>query len=231
MQPVIIPANATAYLDLEQQTGWEKDASVPGITPHAPASFAIVQATPPPIQPPMTMTLETTGFEGAYCGWMAKKTVSVPPGALNCLLRASVTLNSLTGVQAFEIGRRATDEHGITDNGQINLVPTNGQLAVWVVPSSKGGWIDTGIRFPMIQAAAENDLEFYWTKTPAGALSLQYAKLNGSLQAVASEFQNIAGVAMSPLWGLNEAVVGIQSDTNLSGVPFKAQVKISVWFW
>lgn len=234
MNPVSIPVSAAAFENLEQMSGWTKDASVPGITPHAPKSFEIVQATPPPIQPPMTMTLKTTGVQGEYCGWMAKApTLKVPAGALNCLLRATFTLVSVKGMQALEIGRRATDQHGITDNGQINLVPTtDGKIAVWIVPGPNGGWLDTGIRFPMPQPGVANSLEFYWLKTAAGALSLIYAMLNGSLQTVSSKFQNIEGVAMTPEWELNSAVVGAQPDTNQSGIPFDIDpIEISVWFW
>ena len=57
MQPVSSPSTATAFLNLEQQTGWTANDSS-GIGPHPLAVKKIVQVTPPPIQPPTTLTFD-----------------------------------------------------------------------------------------------------------------------------------------------------------------------------
>src|SRR5580658_193449 len=172
--PATIPASATAYTSLEQQTGWT-DQGGPPIGPATPSVFEIVQVLPPPIQPPMTMTLRTVGVEGKYCGWMAERVVTAPAGQFNSLLRTSVMFDSVAGLQAFEIGRRRTDENGVTDNGQTNFVPLgDGTMAVWIVPSAAGGWQDTGLRFPTFVGGPRDEIEQYWVSDADGALSLVY---------------------------------------------------------
>jgi hypothetical protein len=60
------------------------------------------------------------------------------------LVRASYTFISIGGIQAWEIGRRLTNASGVTDNGQILLVPVSGGLLEFdLVPSASGGWKDT----------------------------------------------------------------------------------------
>lgn len=228
MNHAVIPENATAYKGLEQQPGWtgEDDAS---IGPNPPAVAKIVQVTPPPIIQPMTMSLLTTGVVGKYCDWMAKKTVPVPAGALNCLLRASYTFSSVTGIQAWEVGRRKTSALKITDNGQTQLVPKGTQLEFDIVPSAEGGWKDTGIRFPMFQPGIAYEQELFYVNDADGALSLMYVSLNGILQPIPPALQHIAGADLG--WAANEAVVAFQPDANPTATPFAAQVAMSAWFW
>lgn len=232
MNPVAIPANATAYLNLEGQPGWEKDASVPGIGPCAPADYDIVQTVPPPIQPLTTMDLPTTGVKGSWCDWMAKKTVAAPAGKLNCVIRSSVIFDTLLGYNAFEVGRRKTDQNAVTDNGQQELVQIAGNLLrLDVVPGASGGWVDTGARFPMFQPGVLYEMEQYWVNAANGALSPQYFMLNGGLFPMPAKFQNIPGAVQSPRWALNEAVAAFQIDTNTAGVPYKPRVTMSVYFF
>jgi hypothetical protein len=177
----------------------------------------------------MTMTLSTTGVKGKYCDWMCKKTVPVMPGALNCLIRAGYTFDSVVGINAWEIGRRRTNGNKITDNGQTQLVPRNGQLEFDIVPSAKGGWQDTGIRFPMFDPGVAYDQELYYVNDAGGALSLIYVSLNGNLQPIPAGLQHIAGANLG--WAAAEAVFAFQPDANPTGTPFNARVKISAWFW
>jgi hypothetical protein len=229
MQAIAIPANAVAYTNLEQQTGWVGDDTA-SIGPNPPAVARIIQATPPPILPPMTMTLSTTGIKGEYCDWMAKKVVSVPAGALNCLIRASYIFDSVEGIQAWEVGRRKTDENGVTDNGQTQLVPLRGGLLEFdVVPSANGGWIDTGIRFSTFVVGVQYDEELYYVNDANGALSLQYVSLNGTIRLIPPRLQHIAGMKLG--WAPNEAVVAFQPDANPIAAPFNAQVKMNTYFW
>lgn len=230
MISAVIPASATCYNDLEQQQGWVSDASA-SISPNPPAVFKIVQATPPPIQPPMTMTLLTTGTEGKYSGWMSRKTVPVPAGAAHCLMRAGYTFDSVAGIQAWEVGRRFTNQNKCSDNGQTQLVPINGgkQLEFDIVPSAKGGWIDTGIRFPMFQPGVTYEQELYYVNDANGALSLIYVALNGDIQPVPAKLQHIAGVNLG--WAANEAVVAWQPDANPTATPFAVKVTMNAAFW
>src|ERR1700678_1745066 len=130
MNPIAIPPNATAYVGLEQQAGWEKQAgpSIGSPGQPDPAIWDIVQSWPPPIQPPMTMTLKTTGVKGSWCDWMAKAPPIPASDLLNCLIRATYTFDSVEGIQAWEVGRRRTNKNKITDNGQTQLVPIAGGL-------------------------------------------------------------------------------------------------------
>jgi hypothetical protein len=229
LYPVTIPGDATANLSLEQTTGWTTDASS-DISPNPPCAYAIV----PTGGGGSTMTLQTTGCANLYTGWMAKKTVSTTAGQLNFLLRASYTFTSVTGIQAWEVGRRATNNAGVTDNGQTQLVPISGSLLEFdVVPSPSGGWADTGCRFPTFTATTTYNEELYWTSTTAGALSLQYVSLNGTLCIIPTANQNVAGVVMSPPWSANEMVVAFQPDAkNLATpVPYNAVVTMSAWTW
>lgn len=227
-QPVIIPGGASAHLNLEQATGWTTDASS-DISPNPPSAYAIV----PTGGGGSTMTLQTTGTSGLYTGWMAKKTVSTTAGQLHFLLRSSFTFDSVTGIQAWEVGRRATNNAQVTDNGQTQLVPVSGrtQLEFDIVPSSSGGWVDTGIRFPMFVAGTTYNEELYWIADSSGALSLQYIMINGSLYPIPGTLQNIAGAVQSPPWSANEMVVAFQPDCNTTGNTYNALVTMSAWTW
>jgi hypothetical protein len=237
MQPVSIPASATAFLNLETRPGWTKQSG-PAITgPGAviPATWNINQVVPPLVQPPTTLTLETAGIKGSWADWMAKAPpIAIPATATNCLLRASYIYNSVQGIQASEVGWRGSNAQKVTNNGQAQLVPlSNGKLEFDIVPSAAGGWKDTGLRYPLFVAEMLNSQEQYYTMG-AGAewpLSMQYMMLNGLLQAIPADCQNIAGAVQNPPWAPLEAVPAFQEDANPTGIPFARQVTLSLWFW
>ncbi len=236
MQPVTIPANATAFLDLEQQTGWSKQSgpSITGPGAVTPAVWDIVQVTPPPIQPPVTLTLQTVGVKGKWADWMAKApNVKLPLNwAGNFLIRASYKFDSVVGIQAFEVGRRLTNANKVTDNGQTQLVPiAGGLLELDIVPSAAGGWKDTGIRFPTFVADTLYSEELYYINSADGACSLQYVILNGNLQVIPADCQNIAGSVQSEPWTPSEAVPAFQLDANPTATPFNPVVTMSIWAW
>lgn len=236
LQPVTIPSNATAYLNLEQQPGWTKQSG-PAITGKGavtPETWDIVQVTPPPIVQATTLKLRTTGVKGQYCDWMAKAApLKMPAGAASCLIRSSYTLDTILGLQALEIGWRGTNEQGITNNGQAELVPINGgkQLRLDLVPSAQGGWEDATVRFPMFVAGRANQQEQFYAMDPDGALSMQYFMLNGALALIPVALQKIAGAKQNPPWALLTAVPAVQIDANPTGTPFEVQVALSIWFW
>jgi hypothetical protein len=230
MQPVTIPASATAFLNLEQKTGWTKqsDPSITGPGAVTPAVWDFAQEMPAPIQPPMTLTLKTTGVAGKWSDWMCKAPPIPASDLLNCLIRASYTFDSVEGIQAWEIGRRRTNKSKITDNGQTQLVPIQGGLLEYdIVPSAAGGWKDTGIRFPMWKPGAVNEQEMYWVNDPDGALSQQYVMLNGVLQPIPASLQHIVGANLD--W--DATVAAFQCDANPTAKPFNATVTLSIWMW
>ena len=236
MNPVAIPSTATAFLSLEQKPGWTKQSGPPITGPGAitPATWNILQVTPPPFQPPTTLTLQTVGVKGQWADWMAKApTVSLPADWTgNFLLRASYMFDSVAGIQAFEVGRRLTNANGVTDNGQAQLVPLAGGLLEFdIVPSAAGGWKDTGIRFPTFVASTLYQEEIYYTSNAAGALSMQYVSLQGHLQVIPADCQNIAGAVQNPRWALREAVPAFQLDANPTAIPFNPVVTLSCWAW
>ena len=237
MNPVVMPSTGvTAYANLEQKPGWTKQSG-PAITgPGAvtPSIWDILQVTPPPVQPPTTLTLQTTGVKGQWADWMAKApTIAIPKDWTgNFLLRASYTFDSVVGIQAFEVGRRLTNAQQITDNGQMQMVPGSGGLMqVDIVPSAAGGWKDTGIRFPTFVANQLYQEEIYYQSTPAGVLSIQYVMLNGNLQPIPASCQNIAGSKQNPAWGASEAVPAYQCDANPTAIPFNPVVALSCYAW
>ena len=238
MNPAVIPASATAFLSLEQKTGWSKQSGLPitGQGAVTPSVWNFVQTLPPPIQPPMKMVLQTTGVKGQWADWAAKApTIQLPKSWTgNFLLRASYLFDSVTGIQAFEVGRRLTNFSGLTDNGQVQLVPiAGGVLECDFVPSSAGGgWKDSGIRFPTFQPGVLYQEELYWTSNvQTGALSLQYISLNGDLQPFPASAQGLAAAKMSPEWALGEAVAMFQCDANPTAIPFNPEVTLSCWAW
>jgi hypothetical protein len=223
--PVTIPNGATAFLSLEQKTGWTADASS-SISPNPPALYAIN----PTGGGGATMTLETRGTSGKYTGWMAKKVITIPSGDLHMLARASYNFSSVSGIQAWEVGRRATNAAKITDNGQTQLVPiSGGQLEFDIVPSASGGWKDTGCRFPTFVAGKTYNEELYYTDDTNGALSLEYVSLNGTLCAIPSNLQHIAGASAG--WAPNSAVMAFQPDANPTAVAYNAIITMNVWTW
>jgi hypothetical protein len=143
--PVQIPGSATSYPNLEQASGWAGD-STSDVSPNPPTDCAIVppgnSGCPSTITGAgggSTLTLQTTGPASLYSGWMAKLAVTTT-GQLYQLLRWTVTLSAVAGIQALEVGRRATNAAGITDNGQTQFVPISGSLLEFdLVPSSSGG--------------------------------------------------------------------------------------------
>jgi hypothetical protein len=221
--PVTIPSNAVSYASLERQTGWTGDSGS-DVAPHPPTAFAIVPAG----GGGATMTLQTTGTAGIYTGWMAKKTVAV--SGTHDLLRATYEFTSVTGIQAWEVGRRKTNSAGITDNGQTQLVPIAGsKLEFDIVPSSAGGWKDTGCRFPAFTANTLYDEDLYFVSDSNGALSLEYVSLNGSICMIPQSLQHIAGIAKG--WSKNEMVVAFQPDANPKAIAYGATVTMSAWTW
>ena len=221
--PVTIPAGAVSYPSLEQQAGWRADASR-DISPNPPTVYRIHQSGWP-----VVMTLETTGTFGLYTGWMAKKTIRTA-GQSHMLIRASFTFSSVRGIQAWEVGRRSTNSSGLTDNGQTQLVPIRGgKLEFDIVPSSSGGWKDTGCRFPKFVAGTTYNEELYYINDTSGALSLQYVSLNGALCTIPRRLQNIAEASRG--WTPNQAVVAFQPDANRSAVAYNAVVTMSAWMW
>ena len=225
--PVTIPGGATANLNLEQQSGWTTDASS-SISPNPPTSYAIV----PTGGGGSTMTLQTANTANDYAGWMAKLTVGTTSGQLHFLIRSSFTFSSVSGIQAWEIGRRATNNAQVTDNGQTQLVPIGGgQLEFDIVPSSSGGWVDTGIRFPMFVIGTTYNEELYYIADTSGGLSLEYVMINGALYPIPSNLQNVAGAIQMPSWGANEMVVAFQPDIKPLGTAYNAVVTMNAWTW
>lgn len=234
MQPVSIPSTATAFLNLEQQTGWTANDSS-GIGPHPLAVKKIVQVTPPPIQPPTTLTFETQGTPGDWCDVMyTPKPITIPEGAYNFLIRETVIFNDAVNAN-FETGFRATNANGITNNGEVQFVPLwNTQYAEMefdVVPGPTGGWKDTGIRFPIFQTGVSVAIELYGTCDAENSLSLQYVSVNGNLQAVPSGCQNLPGAKQEPPWAQSKAVPAVQIDANPTATLLTHRVTISIWFW
>jgi hypothetical protein len=221
--PVAIPGDAVSYPDLEQDTGWSSDADS-SISPNPPSIYTIN-----PSGSPIVMTLDTKGTSGLYTGWMAKKTIHTT-SALHMLVRASYTFDSVSGIQAWEMGRRSTNANGVTDNGQTQLVPlSDGQLEFDIVPSSSGGWKDTGCRFPTFVEGTTYNEEIYYINDSNGALSVAYVSLNGKVCSIPSSLQNITGSSQG--WTSDSAVMAFQPDANRSAVEYKAVVKMSVWKW
>ena len=221
--PVAIPAGATSYPSLEQDSGWRADAGR-DVSPNPPTVYSINQTGSP-----VVMTLDTTGTSGLFTGWMAKKTIRTA-GQSHMLIRASFTFSSVIGIQAWEVGRRATNAVGITDNGQTQLVPKRGgKLEFDIVPSSSHGWQDTGCRFPTFVIGTTYNEELYYVNSSSGALSIEYVDINGSLCSIPTSLQNVAGATLG--WSPSEAVVAFQPDANKSAVAYNAVVTISTWTW
>jgi hypothetical protein len=221
--PVSVPEGAAPYSDLEQDSGWSADADST-ISPNPPSIYTNTQSGSP-----VEMTLTTKGQSGKYTGWMAKKTIGLKAGQVHMLVRASYTFNSVSGIQAWEMGRRLTNENGVTDNGQTQLYPKDGQLEFDIVPSPKGGWKDTGCRFPLFVEGTTYNEEIYYVDDSDGALSVMYVSLNGTVCSIPSSIQNISGLAQG--WSKNSAVMAFQPDANESAVEYKAAVKMSAWMW
>jgi hypothetical protein len=222
--PVAIPGDAVSYADIERESGWSSDADS-SISPNPPAVYTINSSGSPAV-----VTLATKGRSGLYTGWMAKKTISFKAGQVHMLVRASYTFDSVSGIQAWEMGRRLTNSNGITDNGQTQLVPlSNGQLEFDIVPSSSGGWKDTGCRFATFVTGETNDEELYYVDDSNGALSLMYVSLNGKVCDIPSSLQNITGSSAG--WAKDSAVMAFQPDANRSAVEYKAVIKMNAWMW
>lgn len=221
--PVSIPNGAVSYPGLEKESGWMADASS-SISPHPPAVYTINQTGPP-----VVMTLATKGASGFYTGWMVKKTIKTA-GQLNMLIRTSYNFSSVTGIQAWEVGRRSTNSSRVTDNGQTQLVPIKGGLLEFdIVPSASGGWHDTGCRFPMFVANTTYNEELYYADDASGSLSLEYVELNGTVCTIPPNLQYITGASLG--WAQDEATVAFQPDANPSAVPYNAVVTMNVWLW
>ena len=177
MQPVSIPSTATAFLNLEQQTGWTANDSS-GIGPHPLAVKKIVQVTPPPIQPPTTLTFETQGTPGDWCDVMyTPKPITIPDGPYAVLIRETVIFNDAINAN-FESGFRATNANGITNNGEFQFVPLwntkYAEMEFDVVPGPTGGWKDTSLRFPTFLVGPSNAIEYYAIADANNTLSPQY---------------------------------------------------------
>lgn len=228
--PVTVPGGATAYTSIEQTSGWTAEADS-SISPNPPCAYAIV----PNGGGGSTMTLQTTPCSGLWTGWMAKKGESSTSGQYNMVLRATYEFDSVTDLQAWEVGRRATDNNGITDNGQTQLVPiSGGQLEFDIVPSSSGGWQDTGCRFSMFTTNTLYSEELYYIRDTNGALSLMYVELNGTVCTIPSTYggvplQHIAGASLH--WTPNEFVAAFQPDAKPGTTPYNATVTMTLYMW
>jgi len=243
--PVTPPQGATELASLEQQTGWSGDSTASVSGAYAPAVCEINptgQGNPCPGAGTTaggtysgggggsTLTLTTTGESGKYTGWMAKKSITTTCGQYNMLLSGTYTFTgSVAGIQAWEFGRRATNCSGITDNGQTQLVPKSGQLEFDIVPSSSGGWTDTGCRFPMFVANTAYTEQLYYVNDANGALSLEYVSLNGTVCTIPSNLQHVAGSSLG--WSDNGAVIAFQPDDNMTGDTYSAQVTVTAYTW
>jgi hypothetical protein len=222
--PMAIPSGATSYSNLEQVTGWTSEADS-SISPNQPSTYNITQSSAP-----VEMTLVTQGASGLYSGWIAKKSITTPSTASHMLVRVSYTFNSVSGIQAWEVGRRYTNANGVTDNGQTQLsLKSNGQLEFDIVPSSSGGWKDTGCRFPTFVAGTTYNEELYYVDDSTGSLSLMYVSLNGTVCDIPSSLQSITGSSQG--WAKNSAVLAFQPDANPTGVEYKAVVTMNAWMW
>jgi hypothetical protein len=60
---------------------------------------------------------------------------------------------------------------------------------------------------------------------------MQYVSLQGNLQAIPADCQNIAGAVQNPRWALSEAVPAFQLDANPTAIPFNPVVTLSCWAW
>jgi hypothetical protein len=232
--PVTPPANATAYLNLEAQPGWTANDSS-SIGPHPLVIKNIVQVTPPPIQPPTTLTFETQGTPGDWCDVMyTPKAIAIPEGPYAVLIRTTVIFNDAINAN-FESGFRATNVNGITNNGEFQFVPLANtqykEMEFDVVPGPNGGWKDTSLRFPTFLVGPANAIEYYATADSNNTLSPQYISVNGNLQAIPASCQNLLGGKQSPLWALLKAVPAFQIDANTKAVLLRHQVTMSVYFW
>ena len=222
--PVNIPIGATVYSSLEQTSGWTTDASS-DVSPNPPTSYAIV----PTGGGGSTMTLQTANTANDYAGWMAKKTINITSPQLHMLLRVSYTFSSVSGIQAWEVGRRKTDTNGVTDNGQTQLVPISGGVLEFDVVPFGGGWSDTKCRFPTFVAGTAYTEELYYINGTDGSLSLKYIQLNGKVCPIPIGLQNVAGT--TPGWAHNEAVMAWQPDIKPVGAAYNAVVTMSAWTW
>ena len=226
--PVTIPSYATSFPSLEQDTGWTTDASS-DVSPNPPTSYAIV----PTGGGGSTMTLQTANTANQYAGWMAKKSITTG-GQLNMVLRASFKFTSVSGIQAWEVGRRAVNTAGITDNGQTQLVPISGGLLEFdKVPSPSGGWLDTGCRFPMFVVGTTYNEELYYVNDSTGALSLEYVEITypgySQVCPIPSSMNPVAGSALG--WTPGAAVMAFQPDIKPLGAAYNAVVTMSAWTW
>jgi hypothetical protein len=235
MQVVTIPSTATAFLSLEQKQGWTKQSGPAIESPNQPepAVWDFTQVQPPPITPPIVMTLKTTGIKGSFCDWMCKAPpLIIPPTAKNCLIRTSQTFDNVAGIQSWEVGWRGTNAQKVTNNASTQLVRlSSGLMELDVVPGPSGGWKDTTIRFPGYQAGILYDEERYWTFDANFTTSLQYVMINGNLQAIPIASQNLVGAVQNPPWAPLVAIAEFQPDANASAIPFNPTVTMSVYFW
>jgi hypothetical protein len=229
-----IPATATLLDNLQAETGWSADASHGiGSTGEPPPSQDVIQQVAQPAIPrPDALVLLTTGVKGKWCDWMAKKTVPIPAGSLNMALAVDFTFpkGSLAGVNAQEFGRRFTDESGYTDNGQTQWVIKGDLMEFDIVPSSKGGWIDTGVRAPVFVEGAPNTQVVLYRRNADKSLSVLAVWLNGVEYSVAAEYQNVESAKLN--WGVNEAVIGIQQDAGPGATPYTLTVTgAQIYYW
>jgi len=162
---------------------------------------------------------------------MAKITQSTTCGQYHMLLTATYQFDAVAGIQAWEVGRRATDCNGITDNGQTQLVPiSGGMLEADIVPSgTSGGWADTGCRFSTFVTSTLNTENIYYIRDTNGALSVKYIELNGVTCPIPASLQHIAGASLG--WSNNEFVAAFQPDANTTGGTFDALVTMTVRTW
>lgn len=243
--PVTVPGGATVNASLEQQSGWSGDSTASVSGAYAPAICSITpvgNGNPCPGAGTTiggtysgggggsTMTLGSQGVSGEYSGWMAKKTVSTVSGQLHYLIRATYNFSAVSSIQAWEIGRRATNNAGVTDNGQTQLVPISGSLLEFdIVPSSSGGWADTGCRFSTFTASTAYTEEIYYTADSSGDLSVQYVSLNGTLCTIPGTMQNVGGASLG--WTPNEMVAAFQPDIKPGTGSYNALVTMYTATW
>ena len=246
--PVTVPSGATVTSGIEQLTGWTGDSTASVSGAYAPA---ICELNPTGNGNPCpgagttaggtytgggggsTLDVITTGIPTNYSGWMAKFASSVTCGQKHMRLEGTFNFSgTLTEIQAIEFGRRMANCAGITDNGQMQLVPIGGGLLeLDYVPSSSGGWSDTGCRYPMFVTSTLYTWDIYYVNDFNGALSIPYVSINGTVCRLAPSTQHVAGANLG--WTANAFVIGIQPDAKptASAASYTARVtvKTSVW--
>lgn len=220
--------NPITYTAIQAMPG-EDDASA-SISPNPPAKYTATPQTPstyiPPVAPPDSLNLNTTGVKGLWSGWMRKIALPWPDGAtyfrMSTLFKFSV--GSLAGLQAWEMGFRPTTPSGFTGNGQIEAVPQpDGTMIFHVVPSAAGGWVPSGLVLPTYAEGVVHEvvqdygynaaLEAFWPISITVDSNPRFFIPPG-----------VVNPAMVQLKWQKSLVVGLQPDANPTGGTFEIEI-------